>query len=66
MGRMWDSVCGGTVSGIDLGKSIKTLNTSRKNVNRQPQEKGGCWEPKESTRDLGGEILPGLKGRDLK
>ena len=41
---------------------------SRKNVNRKPQEIGGLGDPPfpEFTRDLGGERLPGLKGRDLR
>jgi hypothetical protein len=39
---------------------------SRKNVNRKPQEIGDWGDPPECTRDLGGEKLPGLKGRDLR
>lgn len=44
----------------------EVLMSGRKNVNRQPQEIGGWGDPPECTRDLGGERLSGLKGRDLR
>jgi hypothetical protein len=47
-------------------EKTEALRASRKNVNRQPQEVGGWRDPPEYTRDLGGERLPGLKGRDLR
>ena len=33
------------------------MRSSRKNGNRQPQEIGGCGDPPECPRDLGGERL---------
>ena len=61
---------GGTVESrmepdLVLGEG-KGLRASRKNGNRQPQEVGGWGDPPECIRDLGGERLPGLKGRDLR
>jgi hypothetical protein len=56
----------GTWSGIEWGKRNEALGASRKNGNRQHQEIGGWANPLECTRDLGGERLSGLKGRDLK
>jgi hypothetical protein len=47
------------------GKSIEALGARRKKGSRQPQEIGGCGDPPECTRDLGGERLSGIKGRDL-
>jgi hypothetical protein len=47
-------------------KRTEALRTSRKNVNRQPQEVGDWGDPPECTRDLGGERLSALKGRDLE
>ena len=44
----------------------EALRASRKNGNRQPQEIGGWGDPPECTRDLGGERLSGLKGKDLR
>jgi hypothetical protein len=55
----------GTWSGIGWGKRVKALRVRRKNGNRQPLEVGGWRDPAECTRDLGGERLSGLKGRDL-
>jgi hypothetical protein len=49
------------------GKKLKALRASKKNGNRQPQEIGG-WRtpsPPKCTRDLEGQRLPGLIGRDL-
>jgi hypothetical protein len=46
-------------------KRTKTLRVSRKNGNRQPQEIG--WgNPPECTRELRGERLSGLKGRNFR
>ena len=73
MGRMWDSVCGGTVSGIDLGKSIKTLNTSRKNVNPRKKEVVGSlknvpetWEVRYSQDSKGGTLNEMPDSRERK
>jgi hypothetical protein len=44
----------------------KVLRVSRKNVNKQPQKIGGLAEFPECNRDLGGESLPVLKGRNLR
>ena len=51
-----------------LGEVNRTeaLRPRRKNGNRQPQEGGGGRDPLECTRDLGGERLSGLEGRDLR
>jgi hypothetical protein len=46
-------------------KRTEALRASRKNVNRQPQEKRRLGETPECIRDLGDERLPGLLGRDL-
>jgi hypothetical protein len=43
----------------------ETLRANRTNGNRQPQEEGD-GRPLECTRDLGGERLSGLTGRNLK
>ena len=48
------------------GNRTEALRASRKNGNRQPPEIGGWQDPLEYTRDLGGERLSGLKGRDLR
>ena len=48
------------------GYRIEALRASRKNGNRQPPEIGGWQDPLEYTRDLGGERLSELKGRDLR
>ena len=58
----------GTRSGIiRWGNRTEVLRASRKTGNRQPLEREGCGEdPPEWTRDLGGERLSGLKGRDLR
>jgi hypothetical protein len=45
---------------------IEALRASKKIGNTQPREMGGWGDPPECTRDLGGERLSGLKGRDLK
>jgi hypothetical protein len=47
-------------------KRTKVLRTSRKNGNRQSWEVGSWGNPPEYTRDLGGERLSELKGRDLR
>ena len=64
-----DRVLGGRREGgepdLALGEG-KGLRARGKNVNRQPQEIGGWGDPPECTRDLGGERLSGLKGRDLR
>jgi hypothetical protein len=39
---------------------------SRKYGNRQPKEVGSWGDPPECTRDLGGERLSELEGRDLR
>jgi hypothetical protein len=47
----------------------EALRASRKNGNRQPQYIGGLGvggDSPECTRDLGREILSGLKERDLR
>jgi hypothetical protein len=56
----------GTWSGIGWGERTKVLRASRKNGNRHPWEIGGLGDPPECTRDLEGERLSGLKGRDLR
>jgi hypothetical protein len=38
----------------------ESLRASRKNENRKPWEIGGCGDPPECTRVLGGEKLSGL------
>ena len=48
------------------GKSSEALRASRKNGNRKPEEIVGWGDPPECTRDLGGERISGLKGRDLR
>ena len=48
------------------GGRTEALRASRKNGNGQPREIGDGGTPLEYTRDLGGERLSGLKGRDLK
>ena len=48
-----------------LGEGKEALRASKKNGNRQLQEIEGCGDPPECTRDLGGERLPGLKGKTL-
>jgi hypothetical protein len=55
-----------TWSGTGWEKRTEALRASRKNRNRQPQEIGHWGDPPKCTRDLGGERLPGFKGRDLR
>jgi hypothetical protein len=47
-------------------KGLKSLRASRKNGNGQPRELGGSGDPLECTRDLVGERLSELKGRDFR
>jgi hypothetical protein len=61
------------VKGRELGKEwhlicywAEALRASRKNRKRQLQEIGGWGNPTKRTRSLGGEILLGLKERDLR
>jgi hypothetical protein len=56
----------GTRSGIGWGKRIKALRASRRNGNGQPGEIGGWGDPPECTRDLGGERISGLKGKNFR
>jgi hypothetical protein len=44
----------------------EALRASKKNGNRQPREIGGWRDPPKLTRDMGGERLSGLKGKDLR
>lgn len=50
---------------VVLGEG-RRLRASRKNGNWQLWEVGGWGDPPECTRDLGGERLSGLIGRDLR
>jgi hypothetical protein len=47
-------------------KKEEALGANRKNVNRQLQEIGGWGDHPGCTRDLEGERLLGLKGRDIR
>jgi hypothetical protein len=47
------------------GGKTEALRADRKNGNRKPQEVGSWGDSLECTRDLGGERLSELKGRDL-
>jgi hypothetical protein len=49
---------------ITSERNFEDFEVSRKNRNRQPQEVVGWGNPSECTRDLGGEILSGVKGKD--
>jgi hypothetical protein len=51
---------------VGVGWGTEALRASRKNRNRQPQEVGVGRGALECIRDLGGERLSGLKGRDLR
>jgi hypothetical protein len=48
-----------------VGERTEALKALRKSGNRKLPEVGGCGDPPEGTRDLGGERLLGLKGRNL-
>ena len=56
----------GGSGGNRWGKRTEALRARRENWNRQPREIGGWGDPTECTRDLGGERLSGLKGRNLR
>jgi hypothetical protein len=47
-------------------KSQSSERVSRKDGNRQPEEVGGWRDPPKCIRDLRGERLSGLKGRNLR
>ena len=49
-----------------MGGRAEALSVSRKKGNKQPREVGGWVDPIERTRDLVGERLSGLKGRDRR
>ena len=55
-----------TWSGIGWGKRTEDIRASKKNGNRKPQEIAHWGDPSVCTRDLGGQSLPGLKGRNLR
>jgi hypothetical protein len=44
----------------------EALRANRRNGSRQPLKIGVWKDPPKCTRDLGGERLSGLKGRDLR
>jgi hypothetical protein len=48
-----------------VGNITKAPRDSRKNGNKQPQEVGGGGGALECTRDLGGERLSAIKGKNL-
>jgi hypothetical protein len=50
---------------LDEGKVTEALRASSKYGNRQLWEVGGCGDLSECARDLGGETLSGLKGKDI-
>jgi hypothetical protein len=56
----------GTWSGIGRGKRTEALRVSRKNGNKQPQERGAWGNPSECIRELGDERLSGIKVRELR
>jgi hypothetical protein len=49
-----------------IGEKTEALRASRKNGNRQHWELGGWEQPPECNRDLGSEILSGVKRRSLR
>ena len=51
---------------VDYINGFLYIEPSRKSGNMKPQEVGGWRDPPECTRDLGGERISGLKGRDLR
>ena len=55
----------GTWSDTEGGKRSEALRSSRKNGNSQLKEIGGWGDPPKCTRDLGGERLTEIKGRNL-